>query len=363
MKIKTSIYSHAALALLGGVANAQNNSATDPVGFHTLTAYGNGGSGERFSLLAPGLVNPIEYASAATAITVDTITVDGTPFAGLDFGSLPNSDGGASYYVEITGDSNDPDPDDADYFETGAWANIVSNTDGSLTLDRDLSDAGQTSKIAIRKHVTLEDLFGAANEAGLDDGGSLAAADEITLFSSLAPAKVYFYFNNGAQEGWATAAGQPAANAPIEPQQGVYVKRKVAGDAVFTRAGHVKVGATKLSVNAGFNALANPRAVGEDDADMPVFTLDSSNLHSDDAANSVDGGTTLSAADEVTVFLPGGGFGVFFYFDNGAGLEGWADGGGNPSGDFVLENGTGFILNRKNSGPFVWTVPAETIAD
>ena len=136
--------------------------------------------------------------------------------------------GGASYYVEITGDSNDPDPDDDDYFENGAWANITANDDGSLTVDRDLTAAGGTSKVAIRKHVTLEDLFGAANEAGLGDGASLAAADEITLFSSVTGAKVYFYFNNGTQEGWVTAGVVPAANAPIEPQQGVYVKRKAA---------------------------------------------------------------------------------------------------------------------------------------
>ena len=34
--------------------------------------------------------------------------------------------------------------------------------------------------------------------------------------------------------------------------------------------------------------------------------------------------------------------------------------------DVVLENGKGFLLNRKaelTGTPFVWTVPAETIAD
>ena len=94
MKIKTSLfYSFAAATLLSGVANAQNNSATDPVGFHEIKVYGNGGSGDRFSLIAPGLVNPIEFAGAAATITATTITFDNDPFVDTSFSPLPNNDG------------------------------------------------------------------------------------------------------------------------------------------------------------------------------------------------------------------------------------------------------------------------------
>ena len=116
-------------------------------------------------------------------------------------------------------------------------------------------------------------------------------------------------------------------------------------------------------MNAGFNAIGNPRAVGRDDADQPVFDLDRSNLQNpDDPTNSVDSAAGLAGADEITVFLPDGTFGVFFHFDDGAGLSGWADAGLSPAGNFVIENGTGFVLNRKSSGPFVWCVPPEPIA-
>ena len=366
MKIKTSLfYSLAAASLLGGTANAQNSS-TDPVGFHTLNVFGASASGARFSLLSAGLINPIEYASGATSIDATTITVEGTPFADLDYGQVPAVEGGPgdaaaayiAYYVEIT--SGD---------EAGAWANILSNDDSSITVDRDLSAAGNDAKIAIRKHVTLNDLFGANNEAGLDpdDTGSIADADEVSLFADGA-SRVFFFVNAAGLEGWYDAALVRNGNTAIEPQQAVYVQRKIAGDLSFTRAGHVKVGPTKLMVNSGFNALANPRAVGVDDTMTPVFTLGTSALWNPaDPANSVDPSEdgNASEGDEVTVLEDSGAFSVYIYV-NLAGNEGWYDSALNPSDDAVLDNGKGFILNRKptlTGTPFIWTAPAEEIAE
>jgi uncharacterized protein (TIGR02597 family) len=371
MKIKTSLfYSLAAATLLGGYANAQS-SATDPVGFHTLNVFGATVDGPRFSLVSAGLINPIEYASAATAIDASTVTVDGTPFAGLDYGIVPEVTGGGpgvdeaeytAYYVEVT---------DGD--EAGAWANIVSNTDNALTVDRDLSAAGGTAKIAIRKHVSINDVFGEMNEAGLDgdDLGEIANADEVSLFAD-GVSQVFFYVSAAGLEGWYDGALLRNGNTAVEPQQAIYVQRKVAGDVSFTRAGHVKVGPTKLNVNSGFNALANPRAVGIDDTLAPVFTLATSNLYDvADTVNSVDasgdpgevGG--VDEADEITILEDDGTFSVYFRVIL-AGFEGWYD----PSlaviqDDVVLDNGKGFLLNRKpdlTGTPFVWTVPAEDIA-
>ena len=361
MKIRTSLfYSLAAFALMGGAANAQSSS-TDPVGFHTLNVRGGG-----FSLLSPGLVNPIEYASASTAIDATTITVDGTPFAGIDYGEVAPvaGDPGTAeagyipYYVEIT-----------DGTEAGAWANITSNTDNVLTVDRDLSAAG-AAKIAIRRHVSINDLFGANNEAGLDgdDTGNIAGADEVSLFANGA-SRVFFFVDLEGLEGWYDAGLVRNGNTAIEPQQAVYVNRKIAGDLSFTRAGHVKVGPTKLGVNTGFNALANPRAVGTDDLDAPVFTLGNSNLWDpSDAANSVDPSEDGNASngDEITIFEDDGTFSVYFYV-NLEGFEGWYDASlAELKNDVVLENGKGILLNRKaglTGTPFVWTVPEETIAE
>lgn len=346
MKIKTSLfYSLAAATLLSGVANAQT--ATDPVGFHTLKVFGASGNGPRFSLISPGLVNPIEYASATTSITADTVTVDGTPFAGLDYGKQTASPQDVfAYYVEVTSGP-----------EAGAWSNIVSNDDSTLTTEKDLSAAG-AEKIAIRKHVTIADLFGAANEAGLDPGDQPSIADEISLFAN-GLADVIFYDDTAGFEGYIDAAFNERGNTPIEPQQAVYVQRKVAGDLSFTRAGHVKVGPTKLQVNTGFNALANPRAVGIDDDSNPVFTLGNSGL----SAN-VDPGDAAAIADEVIIPEDNGTFSVYFY-DDTAGFEGWINASFDPKDDVVIDNGKGFLLNRKaelTGTPFIWTVPAETIA-
>jgi len=371
MKIKTSLlYSIAAGTLLSAtVANAQN-SATDPVGFHTIKIFGATESGPRFNLVSPGLVNPIEYASGTTSITETTITVEGTPFAGLDFGEVAETvDGNGStvpahiaFYVEVTSGSS-----------AGAWANILSNTDNTLTIQDDASDpggdimqisAGGAEKIAIRKHVTISDLFGPNNEAGLDAGDMPSLADEISLFANGA-SNVMFFDDTPGFEGYINAAFDVLSNTPIEPQQAVYVQRKVAGDLMVTRAGHVKVGVTQLKINPGFNALANPRAVGFDDDSMPVFTLGASNLYNGaDTANSVDPGDMANLADEVIVPEDNGLFSVYFY-DTTKGFEGWINAAFDPKDDVVLDNGKGFLLLRKpelTGTHFIWSVPAEFIA-
>ena len=370
MKIKTSLfYSLAAATLMGGYANAQ--SVTDPVGFHTLTVFGSNDGSSRFSLISPGLVNAIEFAGAATANTFDagtgqgTISVADTPFTSGEFDEVADSTrangvaepGFIAFYVEIT---TDGDP------EEGAWANILSNTDGTLVIDRDLSAAGGTPTIAIRKHVTVADMFGATNEAGLDPGPSANEADQISLFAN-GVSRVFFYDDTADFEGYIDATFAARDNTPIEPQQAVYVNRRLAGDVVFTREGFVKVGPTKLQINGGFNAVAVPRAVGFNDDSEPVFTLGESNLFDgDDAANSVVPGAGANVADTVSVPQANGDFGVFFFDDtlNPATNEpfGWSDAAFADANNVVLDNGTGFLLNRTTNPSFMWTVPAEVIA-
>jgi len=365
MKIKTSIfYSLAAFALLGGAANAQS-SATDPVGFHTLKVHGALVSGPRISLVAPGLINPIDYASATTGVTATTITVDGTPFTAGAFnevapdGAVPpaGAAGYIPYYVEVTSGP-----------EAGAWANILSNDASSLTVDRNLVAAGQTEKIAIRRHVSIADLFGANNEAGLDGDptGDVASADEVVLFDGSAAA-IYFYVDDPAIKGWYSSSLEHADSVQIEPQQGVQVVRKQSGDLLFTRAGHVKVGPTKLGINPGLNVVANPRAVGIDATPAPVFTLGNSNLYNaGDLANSVDPGDEAANADEVTVFLDTPDFTTEIYFKaviTDPPVDGWFTTALDPADDAVIENGTAFLVDRKApGGSFIWTVPAEPIA-
>ena len=366
MKIKTSFfYSLAAASLLGGVANAQNDSATDPVGFHTINVSGADANGPRFSLVCPGLVNPIEYASGTTSITATTITVEGTPFAGVDYGINDGTGLGAdypqnpyvAYYVEVTSGA-----------EAGAWANITANDDSSLTVDRDLSAAG-AEKIAIRKHVTINDFFGEDNAAGIKGSDDASTADQVQLFANGVSTIIIFDDVSAGFEGWwLPDFSAYMGNAPIEPQQGVLVRRIIAGDIAFTRAGHVKVGPTKLQINPEYNAVANPRAVGVDDNSTPVFTLATSGLYNDaDQANSVVGSDDAATADEVIILQDNGTSQTYIYDNITAGDNGWFTPTFDPSNDVVLENGKGFLLRRKTNlpgggAPFVWTVPAETIA-
>lgn len=350
--------------------NGANAQVAEPVGFLTMSV--NGGA---YSLLSTGLVNPTEYQSQAILNTFvgtsGTISFDGTPFAGIDFGAVAEvfgdpgvaTAGYVAYYVEVT---TGP--------EAGAWANIISSDDNQLIIDRDLSAAGAET-MSIRKHITIADLFGAANEAGLDgdEEGSVAGADEVILYRPQA-IPVIFYVTADGLAGWYDSTLRRSDNVPIEPQQAVLVNRKQPSNVTFTRAGHIKTGPTKLSVNPGLNALANPRVVGSDDDGTPVFTLGNSNLwDSSDPANSIDASEdgNISKADQITIFNdpghPDGPFSVYFYVSLN-GFAGWYDSTLTElKNDVVLEAGKGFLLNRRSGvdltgTPFTWTVPAEKIA-
>jgi len=360
MKLKTSLfYSLAAATLLSGVANAQT--ATDPVGFHTINVFGALPGGPAYSLISAGLVNPIEYASGTTSIAATTITVDGTPFAAINYGMTSGSDVGGvpeapyiAYYVEVT-----------DGAEAGAWANITANTDSTLTVDRNLSAAG-AAKIAIRKHVTIADLFGVNNEAGINGSDDAASADQVQLYANGVSSIVIYDDVTVGGNGWFNPDfSNYEGNTRIEPQQGVLVRRIVAGAVSFTRAGHVKVGPTKLLINENYNAVANPRAVGKDDTDAPVFTLDASDLYTGVAGNSVAGADDGAIADEV-IFLNSDGTTSTYIYDDvtlPATEQGWFPPDFSaPAGDVVIENGVGFLLRRKAAGSFIWTAPAEVIA-
>ena len=155
-------------------------------------------------------------------------------------------------------------------------------------------------------------------------------------------------------------------NFAIEPQQAVIVKNIAGGAFSFTRAGHVKVGPTKLTVNPGFNALANPRAVGDDDDSNSVFNLGNSGLYTGVDGESVTGADDAAVADEV-IFLNADGTTSTRIYDDvtlpAAENQGWWDPAfiAERSGETIVE-GTGFLLREKGAG-FVWTVPAEFIAE
>jgi len=338
-----------AASLAAAAGSYAQTATTDPVGYITINVKATG----TLSFVSPSLVNKVEFSGVATAANATSITVSGTPFTPSAFNIAPAppvGSGKPQYYVEITNGANE-----------GAWTNITGNpTNNAVNTADDMSaliTAGTTT-IKIRKHVTIADMFGATNSAGLDGGDQISSADEIKVLNSETKSILnIFFYDDGATQAWIDADSNDVADFPIEPQQGLFVNRKLATPVSFVRVGHVKTGKTMVTSDPGINVLAVPRAVGS------AFTLATSNLTNAGAqSGKVKSGDQIAFADVLKIQQANGTLKEFFHYDDG-GTQAWLDADGIELPGEQLNEGTSFILIRQQSaGIFTWTVPAETIA-
>lgn len=341
MKHNLTLITGALLIAVSAGAYAQT-AVTDPVGYITINVKPAG----TLSFVAPSLVNKVEFAGVAASATATTISVSGTPFTADVFNAVA---GRPQYYVEVTNGAGE-----------GAWTNITSNTASQLTVPDDMTSVvtGSTTTIKIRKHVTIADMFGATNSAGLKGGDQVSAADEIKILNSETKAvTTIFYYDDGATQAWVDADFNEVPNFPIEPQQGIYINRKLAAPISFVRVGHVKTGKTMLTSDPGINIVAVARAVGS------AFTLSNSNLtNAGPQGGRVKGGDQIASADTLKIQQAGGALKEFFFYDDGA-TQAWVDSDFIEAPSTQLTEGTSFVLLRQASaGTFTWTVPGETIA-
>jgi hypothetical protein len=345
MKNKLSLL--VGFASLAAIVGVQAQSAvTDPVGYVTSTVAGTGSpSAPSFSAISPTLVNKIEFAGAATTVATVTITFTGTPFTAGAYTPAPGTE--AQFYAEAP---------------NGEWRTIASNTANQLVLETAFSGAVvATNTIKVRRHVTLSDYFGATNSAGLLAGGEAAAADEVIFLDSATQSQSsYFYSNLAGFTGWKSVGFDDANNKVIPPNQGLIIARKTAAPVSIVRTGYVKTGPTQLAFNNGFNVVPVPHATGTVLGDNdPVTPLADSNLFTGSLATGVQGGGEAAAADE---FIVVGGTTNYFY-SNLAGFTGWKDVGFGDASTVRFPEGSAVLLNRKGGGPFVWTAPAQVIAN
>jgi hypothetical protein len=334
-----------AVALAAAAGSYAQTATTTPVGYITINVRPQG----TLSFVSPSLVNKVEFSGIASAATATTISVSGAPFTANAFD--PTAPNKPQYYVEITG---------AGVNGEGAWTNITDNTTNQITVADDMSAliTGGTTTITIRKHVTISDMFGATNSAGLKGGDQISAADEIKVLNSETKNILnVFFYDDGTNKAWVDADFNDMADFPIEPQQGLFINRKVATPVSFVRVGHVKTGKTMLTSDPGINIVAVPRAVGS------AFTLSLSNLTNTLAQSQrVKSSDQIATADVLKIQQANGSLKEVFHYDDGTN-KAWVDADFNDLTNEQLNEGTSFILVRQASaGTFTWTVPAETIA-
>jgi uncharacterized protein (TIGR02597 family) len=337
-------------ALLGAANSfGQTQAVTDPVGFITLNIAGGGSiASPKLSLVSATLTRPILYQGVITDISGVTITVSATPSAPWAAGSFVGANG--SHYVEIISTAVPS--------RTGTMADISGTPTGNtLTTVGDLSvnQAAVGDTIRVRKDVTISDLFGATNSAGLLASDDASTADEVFIYSNATAASHFYYTGDiSTPAGWYNStSGDPAGNRSIAPNEAVVVKRKAAAPLSITFAGSVKTGNTLMAVVNGLNVLGTASAKG--------LTLDTSGLHTGNDATGVKGSDDASTADEVTVYGATTSSNYFYYTGDVSTPAGWYNAtSGDPAGGAEIPAGTAFVLRRKGGASFNWALPSPT---
>lgn len=206
--------------------SAQESVTTTPSGVVNVTVpAGN-------TLLAPIFVHPDDFVGIPTGVSEasgeTTLTFNGSPFDAGEFdeGSFP------LYYLEIVGEGA----------LQGYNFNIVSNTTNSVTvtglLDTDLGYTGSDA-IAIRKHMTIGDIFDGAT-------GLAPFESAITFFESDGSRPIFTWTGSG----WSSDFMADDSDKPILPGTGFRFSNGSASNLSFI--GSVKATPTIINLAPSF---------------------------------------------------------------------------------------------------------------
>ena len=325
------------ILVLGLSANlkAQTTSYSDVVGYSTITAAANGGSGVRYSLVSANLLN----SSAWTGTINGSLQGAANSFTA---GAFNAGSVFAKYYVEIV-----------DGPAAGSQADIVSNTSDTLTVSGQASfqtAVGTGSSVKIRKHRTLVDLFGGASGTTGDTtvliakGTSLSAADNVILKEGGVD-KSYYYSSNAIRPGWRDSSGNVSADRPIYPNQGLIIARKSNSAANIVVTGEVKQGVTFIDLPLGYNLITLPIPA---DSTLPSFFGGSSGT-TGAADVKIVKGSSLSSADNILVAQSDGSYRTFYYSSNAI-RPGWRDSAGTLSSTVSIPGSAAIFIKKLANG-------------
>ncbi len=313
----------AGLTLLFSTSTAQaidcepaGAACTDPVGFITLTADPGDGQTKKPTFVGLGLFNAVEFQGPISSISNAVIGVSGIQASQFD----------GMYFVQIASGTN-----------SGLMVDIVSTASGSITLAEDISMMiAVNNVIKIRKHHTIESVFGANNDFGLLGGDSATESDTINLFNADGSVDIIYYLPSPTNL-WFN--GQAIANTfIIYPDQGVFLRRLGVNTASRKLLGSVKTDRTALTIENGFNLISNVFPVN--------VTLANSGLNTGDGGTGLLAGDSITEADVVRFFNDQGVLKSYYLVDQQNNT--WFDGSA-LAGDVVIEAGSSFIITRRNS--------------
>ncbi len=349
-----------ALASLGALLVASSSAradsvVTDPVGYVNTTINGTGGTtSSAITIVGLSVTQPISFQG--TVGSYDGSTKVLTPANGSFTTDQFNGANGA-FFVEITSGT-----------QAGLLTDITATTTSTITTADDISSAiGGGESFKIRKHWTLQNVFGPNNNTNglvlLGTGATSSAADEVLLYDRATSQYVTYYYKMGGVfggDGWRTTSGSDplamdVSGTVLRVTDGAIIRRKLSAAVTLSLPGAVKLGPTERIIFPGLNLCGDLYASDT--------TLANSGLY--DPAHpetSLQSGPTSSSADQVLLY-DGSQYVTYYYKVGGVfGGDGWrSTSGGNPLATDVsntsLPAGNGVIIRRVASRAFLWTAP------
>lgn len=324
--MKTSItYSLLAAAVACGMAQGAATAYTTPVGYVTQSLAAN-----QFNLVALTVNQPTIAAGI-----LDTVTASPNSVSDTQINFTTTLAAGATYVLELN---------DGTVQEITAWSGSVLTTPDNITA----KVTPGTTAYKLRKASTVSDVFGATNSAGLTPSadGSLGGVDQILILNSAGSFDTVFYFNDGAgTQGWFDAGFADATNKPIVYPDAFFVQKAASASSLVV-SGEVKIKPTSGILNNGYNYVggASPAGLTVQGTGLQAFLTPST-----------DG--DLANADLLLLQKPDGTYTTCFYFNDGAGTQGWFDDGFADASALPVNTGV-LILNKGAAKPFTMSVPA-----
>ena len=278
-------------------SNAQTIS-TDPVGFITQHIASNG-----YTYVALGLTRmPVARGVIGQINTSSKNLVD------LNQTFAPGT--GTNYFIEFVSGSAIGIMDDITNTAAGPYYTAFTNYYSMIS-------SGDTYKVY--PHWTPDTAFGPPAQSGLIGGSTVSVADNVLVLNPNTQLQTtYWYKNTGssASQGWKLGSAVAGTNV-LYIDQGLLVLHRTTSLPTWLLAGGVKLGPTVSPCNTNYTAAANVYAGG--------WTFNSSGLYTTNALTGVNGGSTVSVADNVLILNPNTQLQTTYWYKNtgSSASQGW----------------------------------------
>ncbi len=344
--LRPSIYAIAVTSLALSGANSQTTATTEPVGFTTINVRGKSGAANAFSTVVIPMERADAFVGACTGaiFSVDAgrtvITFPSNIFTANQFTGTGNQ-----HYFRLSNGAN-----------AGEFSTIFANTANSITLADDLNAVLATSStFAVTPYWTLSTAL--PSGGGLNSGSSATAADTVTIYNANFTGTVYFYSSTNNR--WQNNLNV-ANDVIIPPGSGLGITRKQASAVALVFPGSVPLGFSAVDVNGSTSGSATRNTLVGSAYPLASKRLADLGLYTGSSATGVQGGTSATPSDTVTIYNPSTGVGTVYFYNTTNNR--WQNNLTDASNVTIPEGAAVLIARKQGRAPFTWYIPQPTMA-